>query len=81
MGSREALRFDVPSPMRWQSADRRIELRLVARRHELGDPFGLFYLTIPNEMLKPGEPCMPGVRSLGQGSRRWFCLNPHADAK
>jgi hypothetical protein len=34
-------------------------------------------LTIPRDLIKPGEPCALGVRSLGKKSRRWFGLNPY----
>ena len=42
---------------------------------------GVFYLRVPREMLKPGEPCRLSVRSLGSGSGRWFGLNRYSDVK
>jgi hypothetical protein len=81
INGKEALRFDLPEPRTWTSADKRIELRLDARRVILPDYLGLFYLTIPRRLLEPGKPCRLGVRSLGTGSRRWFGLNPYLSTK
>ena len=79
--AQEALRFDIPEPAKWQSADRQVALQFVARRTISVDQFGLFYLTVPRDMLKPGKPCRLGVRSLGTGSRRWFALYPYSDVR
>ena len=81
VNGKEALRFDLPEPRTWTSADKRIELRLDARRVIGPDYIGLFFLTIPRDLLKPGEPCRLGVHSLGSGSQRWFGLNPYLNAK
>ena len=77
INGKEALRFDLPEPKTWQSADKRVELRFDSRRTISVDQFGLFHLTMLHDMLKPGEPCVLGVRSLGTGSRRWFGLNSY----
>ena len=77
INGKEVLRFDLPEPKTWQSADKRVELRFESRRTVSVDQFGLFHLTVPRDMLKPGEPCVLGVRSLGNGSQRWFGLNPY----
>jgi hypothetical protein len=77
INGQEALRFDVPEPKTWQSADKRVELRFDSRRTITVDQCGLFHLTIPRDMLKPGEPCVLGVRSLGKDSKRWFGLTPY----
>lgn len=71
----ESLRFDLPEPKTWQSAGKRVELRFESLRTVSVDQMGLFHLTVPRDMLKPGEPCILSVRSLGTGSRRWFGLN------
>jgi len=81
INGKEALRFDMPIQERWESADKRVELRFEKRRAVTEDTFGLFYLTIPRDMLTPGKPCPLGVRSLGGGSQRWFGLNSYSDAK
>jgi hypothetical protein len=77
INGKETLRFDLPGPKTWQSADQRVELRFDSRRATSFDQFGLFRLTVPRDMFTPGEPCVLGVRSLGTGSRRWFGLNPY----
>ena len=77
INGKETIRFDLPEPKIWQSDDKRIELRFDSRRTISTDQFGLFHLTVPCDMLKPGEPCVLSVRSLGSGSRRWFGLNPY----
>jgi hypothetical protein len=73
---RDVLRFDLPAG-RWESADKRVELRLDVRRTNALDQFGLFFLRMPRDMLKAGEPCRLCVRSLGTGSQRSFFLNPY----
>ena len=62
-------------------ADKRIELRLDARRVIGPDYIGLFFLTMPRDLLKPGEPCRLGVGSLGSGSHGWFGLTPYLSTK
>lgn len=42
---------------------------------------GLFYLKVPRDMLKLGQPCRLSVRSLGSGTGRWFGLNPYGDLR
>ena len=74
INGKEAIRFDVPEPNKWQSADKRVELRFVARRTVSVDQFGLFYLTIPRNMLQPGEP-VPPWRSL-VGDRKPALVRP-----
>jgi hypothetical protein len=77
INGKEVVRFDLPEPKTWQSADKRVELRFDSSRAVSVDQFGLFYLTIPRDMLKPGKPCVLAVRSLGTDSRRWFGLNTY----
>ncbi len=78
----EALRFDVSPIDGWQSADHRVELRFDALVYTSGaDPMGLFYLKVPRDMLKLGQPCRLSVRSLGSGTGRWFGLNPYGDLR
>ena len=78
---KELLRFDLPEPRRWTSADKQAELRFEVRRETPGDQFGLFHLTVPRAMLQAGRPCRLEVRSLGTGSRRWFGLHPYSDVR
>ncbi len=77
INGKEALRFDMPASGKWESADKRVELRMEVTRTISVDQIGLFSVKVPRDMLKPGEPCRLGVRSLGTGSRRWFSLNPY----
>ncbi len=82
IGGREVLRFDVSPIDGWQSADNRVDLKFDAMRYTSGgDPVGMFYLKVPRDLLKLGEPCRLSVRSLGSGTGRWFALNPYADTK
>jgi hypothetical protein len=82
VNGRETARFDLADrAAKWVSADRKVELRFVPRRHIPQDCLGIFYAVISSELVKPGEPCRLGVRSLGSGSRRWFGLSPYSDVK
>jgi hypothetical protein len=81
VNGKEALRFDIPGPKQWISADKRVDMRFESRRTLSVDQFGLFHVTVARDLLTPGKPCQLGVRSLGTGSRRWFGLNPYTDAK
>jgi hypothetical protein len=74
---RDAVRFDMPATGKWESTDKRVELRLDVRRRNSLDEFGLYFLKLPRDMLKAGQPCRLGVRSLGTGSQRSFFLNPY----
>jgi hypothetical protein len=77
INGKETLRFDLPEPTTWQSADKRVELRFDSSRTIAVDQFGLFHLTVPLDMLESGVSCRLSVRSLGTGSQRWFGLNPY----
>jgi hypothetical protein len=81
VNGKDAIRFDMPVADRWESDDKRVELRFEKRREVTEDTFGLFFVTIPRDMLTPGKPCQLAVRSLGKGSQRWFGLNPYTDTK
>jgi hypothetical protein len=81
INGKDAVKFDMPVADRWQSDDKRVELRFEKRRAVTEDTFGLFFVTVPRDMLTPGKPCQLAVRSLGQGSQRWFGLNPYSDLK
>jgi hypothetical protein len=81
INGKEVLRFDMPAPEQWVSADQRVELRFEPRRSVSVDQFGLFYVTVARDLLTPGKPCQLGIRSMGTGSRRWFGLNPYTDVR
>jgi hypothetical protein len=79
LNGQDAVAFDLPEPTRWESADKAIELRFEVRRTIGPDWFGVFFLTVQRDRLTPGKPCQLGVRSVGEGSRRWFGLYPYTD--
>ncbi len=86
INGKETLSFDIPSGRlwenRWQSTDQQVELRFYALRcAPNGHPLGLFYLKVPRDRLKLGEPCQLSVRSLGGDSGRWFGLNRYCDMR
>ena len=78
------LKFDRPvdevAESVWKSDDSAVTLAFDSRRRETQDTFGLFRLTVPKALLSGstiGETIT--VRSLGEGSMRWFGLNPIVD--
>jgi hypothetical protein len=76
----DTLRFDVCRGRGlWHDESNRVTLSLVPRRTTSEDTAGLFYLGVPRDLVKPGQPCRLTVKSLGAGSRRWFALHPYAD--
>jgi hypothetical protein len=80
VNGRELLRFDIARDYHvWSAKDGTGKLWFVPKKLLPEDALGLFYLSVPVQFLKPGEPCRLAVRSLGQGSRRWFGLNPFTD--
>lgn len=81
VNGKEALRFDMPPAERWTSDDKRVELRFETKRTVSVDTFGLFYVTVPRDLLTPDKPCRLCVRALGSGSRRWFGLYPYTDLR
>jgi hypothetical protein len=74
------LKFDLPEPTEWKREDGQIVLKLYVKKTIGPDTFGLFTLTVPKASAESGTHTI-GVRSLGQGSRRWFGLNPILDLK
>ncbi len=80
VNGKEALQFDVCNGRGlWRDASGRITLSFVPKRMTSEDAAGLFYLGIPRDLVKPGEPCRLCVTSLGSGSKRWFALHPYTD--
>jgi beta-galactosidase len=80
LNGREALRFDVTRDYRvWSGQDGAVKLWFVPKKLLPEDALGLFYLSVDPGLLQPGKPCRIGVRSEGQGSRRWFGLNAYSD--
>jgi len=78
VNGKDTLRFDVSPPVnRWSNEDGTVTLQFVPLRLVPQDRLGLFYVTIPRSLLEEGRPCRLSVRSLGQGSRRWFGLHAY----
>jgi hypothetical protein len=78
----EGLRFDVTrQPDQWQSGNGFVRLLYVPTWTSEVDSGGFFYAVVDRSRLRPGTPCTLGVRSLGDGSKRWFALDPVTDVK
>ena len=78
--SREVLAFDLTQTRgTWASADAKVRMVFLPLRQLPEDTVGLFYITVAADRLTPGEPLRLGVVSKGEGSRRWFGLNPYTD--
>ncbi len=76
------LDFDtVKTATLWQSDDKRAGLFYAPSpsRPSWGDTMGLFYVSVPGSLLRPGEACKLTVRSRGSENDRWFGLTPYAD--
>jgi hypothetical protein len=63
----------------WSSSDGKIELRFRPTRLLPDDALGYFYVRLTPDIIVPGRPCILGVQSKGQRSKRWFGLHPYAD--
>ncbi len=79
LNDQQLLRFDVAIQGQvWSGDGGKVQLRFVPRKNLPEDALGVFYLTVPTDRIKRGEPCRLIVRSSAQGSRRWFGLNPYS---
>ena len=91
VGDKEVLRFDLPpadarpkatgktSTVEW-TGEAGVTLSMEILRLTEQDTFGRFTLTVPRELLSGGAACEKiTVRSLGEGSRRWFAVVPMFD--
>lgn len=86
IGGKPILKFDLPpadvKEFTWKSDDGGATLTFDIRRSEPQDAFGVFSLSVPADLLSGGGKGETiTVRSLGEGSRRWFGLNPIIDLK
>lgn len=76
------LKFDITRrPTRWSSPQGGLELHYFPTWTSDLDSAGVFYLVVPSQDLVRGEALEMTVESLGEGSRRWFSLDPIQDAK
>ena len=84
-----AIKFDLPQKdakvgdkIEWKGNSGTVLKFEPGRVEEAGpDFFGVFYLTVPNDMLNVGETATLSVRSLGEGSRRWFAAYDYQGLK
>ena len=82
VNGREMLRFDlVEQVTTWSSSDKKVKLQFWPVRELPEDQLGFFYVTIPQELVRSGQPCRLSVRSLGADSRRWFSMHAYTDVK
>ncbi len=81
----DLLKFNVvetfePGVVEWKSEDGAATLAFDVKYAEApNDAFGVFKLTVPTSLVKPNQAQEIGVRSVGEGSRRWFGLNLYTD--
>lgn len=72
----ERLRFDVTlKPSRWRSKDGSVELVYLPTWTSDVDSAGFFFLDLSRLPVKKDDPLLIGVRSLGEGSLRWFAID------
>ena len=86
IGGKPVLKFDLPpadvNEFTWKNDDGSVVLAFDIRRREPQDVFGVFTLSVPAKLLSGGGKGETiTVRSLGEGSRRWFGVNPIVDLK
>ena len=84
VNDRPLLRFDLPEKPDaeravWRSSDGRstLDFRVLAHFSDGQDFSGVFLLTVPRRAVTFGQPQKFSVRSLGEGSVRWFDLIPY----
>ena len=63
----------------WQSKDGKTKLVFQPLRLLPHDAVGMFYLRVGPGCLTPGKPLRLAVVSKGEGSKRWFAINPYKD--
>ncbi|MCL4217234.1 MAG: hypothetical protein KJ052_09565, partial [Candidatus Hydrogenedentes bacterium] len=76
------LDFDTAKTQtRWQSEDGSASLLYVPQhvRPSWSETAGLFYLSVPGNLLSPGEVCKLEVRPRGSDNARYFGLNDYTD--
>ncbi len=76
MNGKEKLRFDLASRLsRWSSKDGSLELFYLPTWRSDLDTGGFFFLVLGNEVGGAGRLLDFKVRSLGEGSQRWFAID------
>ncbi|MEM7383347.1 MAG: hypothetical protein AAF514_00250 [Verrucomicrobiota bacterium] len=76
VGGRESIRFDVTRTKKsWVSEDGENRLTYVPTWSSEVDSGGFFFLELSHFRLTADRRISLSVRSVGQGSRRWFALD------
>ncbi|MDA1236795.1 MAG: neutral/alkaline non-lysosomal ceramidase N-terminal domain-containing protein [Acidobacteria bacterium] len=77
LGGEEKLRFDVTrDPARWASADDTVELVYLPTWTSSTDSGGFFFIALgADSRSSEGESTQFAIRSLGEGSKRWFAID------
>jgi hypothetical protein len=72
----EQLKFDVTrTPSRWESASGDIELLYLPTWTSNVDSGGFYFLVVHKPQLNDDGRILVSVRSLGEGSKRWFAID------
>lgn len=76
VNEQHGLSFDVTrKPSAWVSSDRGVELAFLPTWSSDVDSGGFFFVIIRNSILRKQSRLLLTVRSLGEGSKRWFALD------
>lgn len=82
LNDRQVVELDVTLHSKsWQSADGQVQLDYLVTWQSDTDSGGLFYLTVPRDLLDAKDRLAVEVRSRGAGSQRWFALDDVKTAK
>jgi hypothetical protein len=82
LGEDEIIELDVTRELAsWKSRDGTACLSYFPTWTSSVDSGGLFYLAVAKGRLRAGKPCVLGVRSRGDGSKRWFAVDRITDPK
>ncbi len=73
---RQVLAFDVTrKPARWVSDDGAVELVYLPTWTSVVDSGGFYFVALAKEKVEKGKRITFSVRSLGEGSKRWFAID------
>jgi beta-galactosidase len=61
----------------WSGPSGLPKLQFFARYQTKEDSFGVFFVTLPMELVRPGKPVELTVKAGADHSGRWFALNPY----
>ena len=82
VGEKQKIKFDVTREIaRWNSDDPQMELYYLPIWTSSEDSAGFFWLVIKGAaILAEGQPLTISVRSIGDGSQRWFAIDKAGDS-